>query len=73
MVANGALAERYCKEKTEIQGEKLISEHLAHQKCHTDYPACMDEKRKAYRAVIENFKAKDHLEDLGLSKIIILK
>jgi hypothetical protein len=61
------------KEKPEIQEEKLISEHLAHQKFHTDYPACMDEKRKAYRAVIENFKATDHLEDLGVSKTIILQ
>jgi hypothetical protein len=33
----------------------------------------MDEKRRAYRAVIENFKAADSLEDLGVSKTIILQ
>jgi len=33
----------------------------------------VDEKRKAYRVLIENLKAKDHLESLGVNGKIILK
>jgi len=46
---------------------------LVHQKCNTNYPACVDEKRKAYRVLIENLKTKDHLESLGVNGKIILK
>jgi len=47
--------------------------HLVHQKCHTDHPACVDGKRKAYWVLIENLKAKDHLGILGVIGKIILK
>jgi hypothetical protein len=58
---------------TEVPGEKRISVHLLHQKYHTDYPACMDERTKAYKVLIENLIAKDHLEGLGVNGKIILK
>ena len=69
----GAFAERYWKDKTEVLGEKRISVNTVHQKCHTDYPACMDEKRKAHRTLIESLEVKDYLEGLGVNGRIILK